>query len=85
MISGRAIVFQFINDVPIRILYHRTPNLYLSSRRLQPRRRHRRQRGRLRGAGLAAAPLWAALFPLAAILVAGVAVSEERAAKRVAR
>jgi len=35
------------------------------------------------GAGLAAVPLWAALFPLAAILVAGVAVTEERAAMRV--
>ncbi|OAI26379.1 arabinose transporter permease [Methylosinus sp. R-45379] len=35
------------------------------------------------GAGLAAVPLWAALFPLAAILVASLAVSEERAARRV--
>jgi DHA1 family inner membrane transport protein len=37
------------------------------------------------GPGLAAVPLSAALFPLAAIVVAGLAVSQDRAVKRVAR
>ncbi|MBY6242863.1 hypothetical protein [Methylosinus sp. Sm6] len=98
-------VFQFINDVPVSILYRLKPNLYLwpdtIAGRIMPLALYVLTAGAFGPNGAwrpaspcpwppscsfacVAAPLLAAFFPLAAILVAGLAVSQDRAVKRVA-